>query len=175
MASAEPAGITTSAERFGEGFGGERMWGLKELPFPDAIPFTPETVGWAVVGVVLLLLVGWLAWSAWRRWQANGYRRDALRSLASLSSADGAQVPFVLRRTALTVADRATVASLRGSEWLDWLNGSAGRVLFEPRDADLLDQLAYGRQPIGESDWRRLLHASRSWVQAHRQTNRPTG
>lgn len=174
MANAETAGITTSAKRFGDGLGGEQMWGLKELPFPDAIPFTPETVGWAVVGVALLLLVGWLVWSAWRRWRANGYRRDALRSLASLSSSERAQLPFVLRRTALMVSDRATVASLRGSEWLDWLNRSAGRVLFEPGDADLLDQLAYGRQPIPESDWRRLLHASRGWVQGHRRTDRHT-
>lgn len=169
MAGVKETSITTSAERFGAGFGGERMWGLKELPYPDPVPFTPETAGWLVVGIVLLLLVAWLVRRAWRRWRAGAYRREALRSLERLSSAEGAQLPFVLRRTALMAADRTAVASLRGRAWIDWLNESADETLFEPLDAELLDRLAYGSQPIPEPDWRRLVDASRRWVQGHRQ------
>ena len=60
------------------------MWGLKELAWPEAIPFVPQTIGWLVVALVVLALLAWLAWRARRRWQNNAYRREALASIEAM-------------------------------------------------------------------------------------------
>jgi hypothetical protein len=157
----------STAERFGDDFGGERMWGLKELPYPDPIAFTPETGGWLVVAALLLLMALWLGWRLTRQWHANAYRRHALRTLRYLDRNEQATLPVVLRKVALLSSDRNTVAFLRGNEWIDWLNGCLGERVFLDGDADLLDQLAYAGRPLADAEWHRLLVASRTWVKLH--------
>jgi hypothetical protein len=162
--------MDTTQERYGDDFGGEQMWGLKELAFPDAIPFLPQTAGWLVVGLVLLALLAWLAWRARRRWLKNAYRREALASIEAMRAdpAGAAQLPFILRRSALAAYERRDVAGLRGTEWTGWLNESAGRELFTADAALTLDRLAYGREELPLADVEPLLVASRDWVRLHR-------
>ena len=157
----------SSADRFGDAFGGERMWGLKELPYPEPIPFTPETIGWLILAGLLLAVFIWMVWLARRRWQANAYRREALHELKRLPDADWSVLPFVLRKTALAAGGREAVASLRGPDWIQWLNDHARKRLFEPADANLLDAIAYGGQPPPAVELERLLNATRTWVSAH--------
>ena len=43
---------------------------MHDLVRPDSIQWTPQTIGWAVVGVWLLsviVMVGWYSISRWRR------------------------------------------------------------------------------------------------------------
>ena len=157
----------SSADRFGDDFGGERMWGLKELPYPDPIVFTPETGGWLILAAILGLVGLWFVWRLARRWHANAYRRDALRTLRHLGDDEQARLPVVLRKVAMLSADRSTVASLRGNDWIGWLNGGLGEPLFLDSDAALLDQLAYASQRLPDPDWTRLLEASCTWVRLH--------
>ena len=73
--------MTSSEERFGRGFGGEGMWGLKELPDPTAVAYQPQTWGWlALAALGLLLSVGVVAWVRRRR-RRNAYRTEALGRL----------------------------------------------------------------------------------------------
>ena len=162
--------MESTRDRFGDDFGGEQMWGLKELAWPDAIPFVPQTAGWLVVALLLLALSAWLAWRARRRWLRNAYRRDALASIEAMRAdpAEAAKLPFILRRSALAAYDRGDVASLRGAEWTGWLNESAGRELFTAGAAEALDRLAYGRETPSPADMGPLLAASRDWVRLHR-------
>jgi hypothetical protein len=163
----------TSADRFGDDFGGERMWGLKELPYPDPVAFTPETVGWLVLGIGLALLLAWSLWRCYRRRQANAYRREAMIRLAGLESSQAAELPFVLRKVALVTAGRggangrAAVASLRGDAWIRWLNETAGTRLFDEADAHTLDRMAYSEAPPEATEFERLKSASRHWVRVH--------
>jgi hypothetical protein len=162
--------MDTTQDRFGDDFGGERMWGLKELAYPDAIPFLPQTTGWLIVALVLLALLSWFAWRARRRWLRNAYRREALASIEAMRAdpAGAAQLPFILRRSALAAFERGNVAGLRGAEWTRWLNESAGRELFPADSATTFDRLAYGREPLSPAEIEPLLAASRDWVRLHR-------
>jgi len=162
--------MDSTRDRFGDDFGGEQMWGLKELAYPDAIPFLPQTVGWLVVVILLLALLGWLAWRARKRWLKNAYRREALSSIEAMRAdpAGAAQLPFILRRSALAAYERCDVASLRGAEWMGWLNESAGRELFPGDAAAILDRLAYSREALSPAEIEPLLVASREWVRLHR-------
>lgn len=162
--------MDSTEERFGDDFGGEQMWGLKELAWPDAIPFVPQTTGWLIVALMLLTLLAWLAWRARKRWLKNAYRREALKSIDAMRAnpSVAAQLPLVLRRSALVAYERRDVASLRGAEWTGWLNESAGRELFSADAARTLDGLAYGREQLSPADIEPLLAASRDWVRLHR-------
>lgn len=162
--------MSTTQEQFGDDFGGERMWGLKELPYPDAIPLTPQTVGWLVVALLAAAGIGWLAWRLRRRWLANGYRRQAAAALDEMAAdpAKAANLPYLLRRTALTAYERRHVAGLRGKDWIGWLNQSAGRPIFSEDAANLLDQLAYSDAPVQADRTLRLVEVSRNWVRCHR-------
>lgn len=161
--------MATSADRFGDDFGGEQMWGLKELPYPDAISMTPQTMGWMLLAAILLALAGWLGWRIYRRWKANAYRRNALASIEDMRSepALAVDLPFLLRKTALMAFDRQTVASLRGKAWIGWLNETAAGTAFSDSDADSLDALAYSKQQIDGQRLRHLLENSRRWVERH--------
>jgi hypothetical protein len=157
----------SSSDRFGDGFGGEQMWGLQELPYPEPIPFLPQTAGWLVVAVLILLLLGWLGWWLWRRRQANRYRIEALARLRGLAPDDASILPQILRKTALHAYQRSEVASLRGSDWIAWLNRTAGRELFQATDAALFDRLAYRCEELAPAEFQRLHSASRVWVVDH--------
>ena len=143
------------------------MWGLQELPYPEAYPLLPETTCWLVLAGLLLLAGSWQCWRVWRRWQQNGYRREALTQLRSLSNDEAYRLPFIMRKTALAAFDRTTVASLRSTAWIRWLNDRADQTLFEPEDAELLDQLAYSNAPLPAAEFSRLISASRGWVTRH--------
>jgi len=164
--------VTSSEERFGEGFGAEGMWGLKELPNPDVIRYAPETWGWLVAGVLVVLLA--FAFREWmqRRKRRNAYRQEGLARLEALESRHAIrELPRVLRRSALCAWPREEVASLRGEAWIAWLNRTAGRELFETSDADLIDRLAYlpeTDESLSTASADRLLAAGRSWLRMHR-------
>jgi hypothetical protein len=162
--------MESTQDRFGDDFGGEQMWGLKELAWPEAIPFVPQTTGWLVVALVVLALLAWFALRARRRWLNNAYRRAALASIEAMrtDAADATQLPFILRRSALAAYERRDVASLRGTDWTGWLNESAGRELFSADAALTLDRLAYGQEVLAPAEIEPLLAASRDWVRLHR-------
>jgi len=150
---------------------GDRMWGLRELPLPDPVPWTPETYGWVGVAMCAFGLACWIAFKRYRHWKSQAYRREALAELDAMNHdrAHLASLPHLLRRTALSAFPRAEVASLQGPEWIHWLN-SAGAA-FTTQDAAPLDRLAYQPQLAEELDdpsVDRLLSASRSFVRTHR-------
>ena len=163
-------------------FGSDRMWGLKELPLPDPVSYWPQTAGWYVLLLLLLLLVALLAWLHWRRWQRDAYRRDALSRLQAIADtlnnpagqiANLTELPLILRHAALRAGRRQDVASLRGRDWIAWLNASSGKTLFDDEAAALIDQLPYATPTSlavlrDEPRTQKLLDASQTWVRDHR-------
>lgn len=164
--------MDSSRDRFGDDFGGERMWGLKELPLPESPPWWPVAPGWYFVAGFVLLLLAYLVWRQYRAWRRNQYRRDALAQLSRMTPDPGEakKLPFLLRRTALLAYPRVQVASLRGREWMSWLNGSAGSDIFVAEDADTLDKLAYApdRALPAADQVARAIAAARRWTRLHR-------
>ena len=151
-------------------FGSNRMWGLKELPLPEPVSLFPATPGWLAVAAVVLALAAWCGLRLWRGWQRQGYRREALRRLRRFESEPAAlaELPLVLRGTALVAFPREEVASLRGRAWVEWLNANGGS--FEPEDSEWLDRLPYapdGAAGVEPNVAARLVEASQNWVRRH--------
>lgn len=156
---------------YGEDFGAEQMWGLKELPLPDGPPWWPVAPGWYVVAALILLLLIW-ALLRWRRsYSRNQYRRDAIARLAKLSTTneDLAHIPVILKKTALSAFPRSDVAGLRGQPWIDWLNESGRKDRFTDDDARLFDQLLYtsGEHSIADDVASSLIQRSKAWARSH--------
>jgi hypothetical protein len=161
----------TSEERFGEAFGGERMWGLQELPLPDAVSLVPQTWGWLAAAALLVLLAALCVWLVRMRRQRRAPARAILAGLDAISRGrgDAAEIPTLLRRAALLGHPRQEVAPLRGEAWIRWLNQVAHRELFAADDAGHLDALAYQGAAGADADRdRRLAEACRAWVERRR-------
>lgn len=124
---------------------------LEPVPEPVRVTMVPQTSGWVVLGLAVVLLLGWGAVTLLRRYRSNAYRRAAVGELNMLSR-DGenpAHIAVLLKRTALAAYPRQQVASLHGDNWLRFLDAhfpgdgfctGPGRVLatapWRPVDAD---------------------------------------
>jgi hypothetical protein len=156
---------------------------LADIALPPPVPWTPQTLGWAVLGTVLLLTALVFAVRRVMRYRADRYRRDALAELAQLQqtlAADGAAVPavlgalpVVLKRTALAAWPRERVAGLSGAAWAGFLRDNAGRATQAAgRLAPLVEAAQYrGEQALAQisrEEAQALLEACREWVGGHR-------
>ncbi|GGP25049.1 DUF4381 domain-containing protein [Silvimonas amylolytica] len=144
---------------------------LQEITPPAPVPYTPQTWGWAVLAVLLLLLVGWGAWRLWRHHQAQAWRRAALSELAAIEAALGDEatrlaaqraLPALVKRVGLVIAPREKVAELSGTAWLQWLDGTWRGTAFSTGPGQLLPALAWQARPPAETA--DLIALLRRWI-----------
>ncbi|SDR71001.1 protein of unknown function [Halopseudomonas sabulinigri] len=146
---------------------------LPPVPEPEAISWLPQTWGWAVLGLTLLVLLAWYGWRGYRHWQANRYRRAALQELEHrLAAGEGAvALTEVLRRTALVAFPRAEVAALSGDAWCDFLNQSTApdKPCFDAQAIAQLSRMTY-RQEAAAADGdslNALRQRVERWIKTH--------
>jgi hypothetical protein len=138
---------------------------LHDIVLPPPVSLWPPAPGWYVVLVLLLLAAAWMGWRWWQHWQANGYRRAALRHLATLQ--DAPAIAELLRRTALAIAPRHVIAENIGTAWVDWLAAQCP-VVMPPEVRRLLTAGIYeGR--IAEDDISLLRAYAVRWITRHRK------
>ncbi|HWD31530.1 MAG TPA: DUF4381 domain-containing protein [Pseudomonas sp.] len=149
---------------------------LQELALPPAPSYLPQTWGWALLAVLLLLAL--LGYGAWRyyRWQRDRYRREALVHLAELEAAMGddqtrlaalRELPELLKRVALSMPASPAVATLRGSDWQAFLTAHS-RAPISADFAEQLARLAYAPDSsLRTVDAKALLQQCKTWVERH--------
>jgi hypothetical protein len=147
---------------------------LQELPLPEPVSYTPQTVGWWLVAALLLVLLALAVWRWQRLRRANRYRVEALRELAEierqLPEQPGAalRLPALVKRVALLSAPRDAVAALSGDSWLQWLERSLPQAGFLDAPGRLLPALAYGSpQDVDPQAVRALVSLLRRWIREH--------
>ncbi|MDD5057320.1 MAG: DUF4381 domain-containing protein [Sideroxydans sp.] len=139
---------------------------LKQLAPPHAPPppgWWPPAPGWWGLALLLLLLAAALAYWYWRK--PARLRRIALRELKHLQThahddrqlAGGLQ--DLLRRYAVAVYGRETVAHLSGDAWLAFVVAHGGNALAGDAGQSLL-RAAYGS---------RLLNDRAPWLDGARE------
>jgi hypothetical protein len=157
---------------------------LHPLLLPAPPPWTPQTVGWAVLAVIVLMLLVWAAWRGWRRWHARRHRRLALAELRRLRAAlyaPGAaaaqrvaaarRLPELVRRLALAHAPRTAVAPLQGAAWTGWLDrslGDAGQPFTQGAGRRLADWAYLPEAALPWDELEPLLALVERWVRRHR-------
>ena len=92
---------------------------LHDIATPAPISWWPLAPGWIALGFLLLAIMIWISIRRIHKWRSNAYRRAALREIGNCKTA--VEIATVLRRTALAIAPRKTIAHLNGTSWADWL------------------------------------------------------
>lgn len=92
---------------------------LHDIVEPPPVPWWPPAPGWYLLLALVALASTWFCLRFWKQWRASAYRREALRELRAAESP--AEIAELLRRTALAVAPRSTIAALSGDDWAEWL------------------------------------------------------
>jgi len=156
--------------------------GLIEIGLPQPIAYRPETIGWFILFGLIFMLFLWLVYRRYKYKKANRYRRWAL---AKLQDIEGilrqnlglekalAEIPVLVKQTALHCFPREKIASLSGESWLKFLDASYGGTDFMDGPGHILEQTAY--QPAKrlkkykEEEIRELIHTVRKWIKKHRR------
>jgi hypothetical protein len=157
-------------------FGNYALKGISEVLPAQAISWLPTTVGWQIVAVIVLLLLGWRGYRYAQWWLRNRYRRHALQSLQELGQQhprNGSLVPHLarlLKTTALQCYPRHEVASLSGDNWTDWLNAHSGGAEFSGCSMSLLSCDVYRPGRADEDQVGRLIQECAAWIEHHQGT-----
>ncbi|MGK0442977.1 MAG: hypothetical protein ACJA0N_002797 [Pseudohongiellaceae bacterium] len=159
----------------GNSFGNYLLHGIDEVILPESISLMPQTVGWKIVGVLLIAYILWRSFLAWRLWQKNWYRREGLKVLADIRSLFEAgniaavnEVPALLKSVALQAYPRGEIAQLSGEPWIDFLHTTLADKKFD--GASILLIVAYSPMaswPLLTPDIQTLFDSCESWITSH--------
>ena len=158
-----------------------RLDALANIVQPEAVSFTPVTVGWKILALIVAVALAAAAWMAFRHWRRNRYRREALAELETLSAAATGSgpgkvealraLPVLLRRVVLSVEERADVASLSCGPWLDYLDARYPGRGFTQGPGRHVEAMGYLPDPqvdgLDPQTVKALLGEVRGWIERH--------
>jgi hypothetical protein len=158
---------------------------LHEILLPDPVSWMPQTVGWYALFGLIVAVLGWWVYSRLRRFKKNRYRRLALAELEVIErelqrperrAKALAEIPVLLKWTALSAFPREEVAELSGERWLTFLDKTVGGKNFKDGVGHLLPELAYapaaGIAELPDGVVAKLLQLVRQWIKVHKGRNR---
>lgn len=151
---------------------------LRDLALPSAPSWWPPAPGWWIL--LLLLSIGIALFWRWYKQRSpkpvfsptEEIHRTARSELQAVRESFfenqdpvrlAADLSALLRRVAMTLEDREKVASLMGSDWLEWLAGRAGKDLFSDKEGRALLYAHY--QNKHKVDGEQLLQRCEQWIE----------
>ena len=163
-------------------FGNYTVHGIDEIVFPQAVSWIPNTVAWKILGLLLLVAIGYALMKYLKHWQSNAYRRAAVRQLKvirsaalqadSSSSAALLKLPTLMKATALQAYPREQVASLSGETWLTFLDSCYPGHAFSTNCGQTLLALSYQKPtlwPASRTQTEELLSICHRWLVRHKK------
>ncbi len=154
-----------------EAFGNYALGDFAEVVPPESVSWLPQTSGWALLGLIVMVLALRRGWQRLRRWHRNRYRREATARLQTLQKKhDGTLVTEInglLKHAVLAHRPRREVAALTGEKWVDYLNSRCPIAVFRGSSARLLANGSYRLHNPAAADADALLSASLAWLQQH--------
>lgn len=96
---------------------------LHDVAIPDSVSWAPQTIGWKILGVILLLVTIYLAYRLAQKWWNNRYRKEALQELMILDARDknSTERTFKVLKVVLRYLDSSN-AKLFGQAYVNRLN-----------------------------------------------------
>lgn len=135
---------------------------------PPPVPFRFETMGWYVLGGLLLLAALVFVIALVRKYLKNRYRRDALKELAGLENASRVfpRLSVVLKRAAMHAYGREQVAPLYGQEWLAFLDRTGKKVSLGAYREQILSAM-YGGKELDPGSRQAVMSLAAKWIRTH--------
>lgn len=151
---------------------------LHDIIVPGASPWWPPAPGWYVLVGLLLIGTILMAARAVQSWRSNRYRTAALKELSELRQNSGiaskpgtvAALNQILKRAALVAWPREQVSALSGTDWIDFLNGSAAGIRFTSEQTEALRNVAYSRrisENLTSDQLNQLFETAERWIRRH--------
>lgn len=147
-----------------------------QLIEPQKVSFSFGAPGWYLLAAALLLLLGFISWVIYHYYKKNAYRRSAIKLIDSI----GAQIPtngssaalyqtnMLLKRIAITKYGRQATTPVYGLDWIQFLNKSARKELFNKDDDQLLQRELYAGQTSDNSNKiAAFLTKAKEWTNRH--------
>ncbi|CAH6784266.1 conserved hypothetical protein [Vibrio chagasii] len=96
---------------------------LHDVAIPNSVNWAPQTIGWKILGVILLLAALYLAYRLALRWWNNRYRKEALNELMLLDARNknSPEQAFKVLKVVLGYLDSSN-AKLFGQAYVKRLN-----------------------------------------------------
>lgn len=146
---------------------------LVEATPPADISMFPQTIGWQVLLVILILISIYFIYKKIDAWKRNRYRRDALKRLSTLMSLTNLQaiqqLNRILKETARIAFGEKKVARLYGDEWIIFLDktsvNSFNSEVVKQWQSAIYDP--HGSLSINEEMVKQLITLSGLWIQQH--------
>lgn len=167
----------------GDNFGNYLIRGIAEIELPEPVSWLPQTLGWKILALLILLLAALQTYRASTKWWRNRYRRRALERLKAIELAAGgdpgrvvAQLPWLLKATALHAYPRVDVAALSGDAWLAFLDAHYSGPSFRAATGQQLLAVAYqspAQWQLQPQEAQTLVSMCRRWLCLHRAHNSP--
>jgi Ca-activated chloride channel family protein len=148
--------------------------GLIDIPLPQEASLWPQTWPLRIAIVLIVALAVWGIWRFVHRYRANRYRREALSELDRMRQTPdaapdrlAAQLSLLVRRAALAVFPRETVAPLTGTAWLAFLDRSYGGEEFSRGVGRWLVSAPYQQTAPGRDELNALRSLVDRWIRVH--------
>lgn len=141
---------------------------------PEAIAFSFDTVGWKVLGLLLITIMLFfiIKWAI--KYHKNAYRRAALSILDQINAqftndkeAAGLNDTLILlKQVAITTFGRAKIADLRGSDWLKFLESKGKNTPFMKYEVTISNCL-YTNKTVDVAASLEIIALSKRWIITH--------
>lgn len=141
---------------------------------PEPISFTYNTPAWYILGSIILLVAFYILFVQLKKYKKNRYRRDALKLMDSWNIAITSgnailvlnNIRILLKQLAIFKYGRLEVASLYGSDWLNFLESKGKDTPFSKYSILIQNDLELDSD-IENKTIHELLGISKKWIKSH--------
>ncbi|MEH0688152.1 DUF4381 domain-containing protein [Vibrio cholerae] len=147
---------------------------LHDVAVPASISWWPQTLGWKLVALFILLAALYGGYRYARFWWRNRYRQEALGAIARLELSDPqfATQLFHIIKVVLVYLDSGN-SPLFGVPFTDKLNAICVDTPFDPSLAERwMNHLVNPAAPLSDHDKQALIAQSKQWLSRHQERAR---
>jgi len=148
---------------------------LSPLMEPIPVEFSMDTIGWKILFALVLISLLYFVYKFYLHYKRDKYRREAVAKIQEINQLSDYEMPsiitqimFQLKKTAMLTFGKKEVASLEGSEWLQFLEKTAKGVRFADYK-DVIHSSVYKSEISSEVNFDKndFVKNSMKWIKKH--------
>lgn len=147
---------------------------LEDIMVPDPVGLFPFAPFWWFASAIAAVWIVYGLFTGWIHYRRNAYRRQGVKLIHELHDAASfetglREVNEILKRVAIAAFSRERVASLWGSDWIDFLKASMDGFPFNRVSAEALAKISFTSLPdqFGRDEYAATLEAATAWILQH--------